>query len=243
VEIEYNIPIHSNPPPIVVSPPTEGPNTSYATYFLQILLFGLVALAVVGVFIYRKYTLREAVYGVISLFGILILFGVLYLLANKLSIMLYSGGIEPSPGNPPSYSTNNMVLVIISLLMGIIFAYFLIKIYERKEEKVEIKKSTVVTHIDKAIYKAKITGGVKSAILLAYKEMEKMMKEQGVEDKEYYTPREFREFALEKLRISEKPVNTLTNLFEIARYSKHEMTENHRKLAIEALEEIKNEIK
>jgi len=96
--------------------------------------------------------------------------------------------------------------------------------------------------MEKALYKVKIGKDVRGAILSAYKEMEKLMRAKGVEDKDYYTPREFREFALKNLKISQRPVDTLTNLFEIARYSRHEMNEEHRRLAISALEEIKNEV-
>ncbi len=245
VNVEFGAPISTKPHP-VIPPPTEESSggSSYFMYFLQAFLFFIFAVGVVGAFIYRKRFLKEALAGVISLFLALMVFGIIYILADKISIVLYSNGGEgPSypPVSEPLYSHNALILIVIAAVMGILFGFFIVKVYAKKEVKVEKKVITTREAMERAIYKVKIGKDVRGAILSAYKEMENLMRSRGVEDKDYYTPREFREFAIKTLHISSKPVDTLTNLFEIARYSSHDMNETHRKLALKALEEIRNE--
>jgi len=245
INIKFGAPI-STRPQAVIPPPTEksSNSSSYFMYFLQAIIFSVFAIAIVGGFIYRKQLAQEALAGVISLVLALLLFGLIYILADKISIALYTHS-GSNPSNPsisePLYSQSTIALIIIAAVMGILFGIFVVKVYRKKE--VKIKKEVITTKevMERAIYKVKIGKDVRGAILAAYKEMEKLMRSRGVEDKDYYTPREFREFALETLKISQKPVDTLTNLFEIARYSRHEMNEEHRKLALKALEEIRNE--
>ncbi len=244
ISIKFGAPISSKPQPVVPPPTEESGGSSYFMYFMQALLFGLFAIAIVGAFIYRRHVAKEALAGVIALTLAFLSFGLIYILANKISIALYSGS-GSNPSNPsfsePLYSQSTIALIIIAAVMGILFGIFVVKVYKKKEEKVEGEVITTKEAMERAIYKVKIGKDVRGAILAAYKEMEKLMRSKGVEDKDYYTPREFREFALKTLKISSKPVETLTNLFEIARYSQHEMNENHRKLALNALEAIRNE--
>ncbi len=242
--IKFSAPVSTRPNPVVVAPPTEeSQGSSYVMYFLQIALWGIVAIGVVGALVYRQRFLKEALMGIVSLFLAFLVVGIIYVLADRISFFLYSqGGYVPTnPGTRPSYAGNMILLIIISVVMGIIFGLFVAMVYRRREVKKVEKKITTKEAVEKAIYRVKIGKDVRGAILSAYKEMEALMRSRGVEDKSYYTPREFREFALETLKISSKPVDILTNLFEIARYSGHEMNEEHRKLALKALEEIRNE--
>ncbi len=126
-------------------------------------------------------------------------------------------------------------------LFFIIIAVVIAKSVHPKKKN-EIPQENISKYVERAISTIKIGGDVKGAILRAYKEMENMMRARGVEDKEYFTPREFKEFALNNLRLSPAPVNTLVSLFEIARYSQHSMEEEQRERALRALEEIKDEI-
>ena len=243
--LDFSSPVSSNPPPVVVPPPSESSGGgNYLFYFLQISVFAIIVLGIVGAFVYRRQALSEALHTAISLALYLLFLGGLYVLANKVSIILHGSSEYPgTPGSTPQYSGDALTLTAISIFMAIVVAVFLLKVYGRPKKRVVRPKAvTAGESVERAIYQARIGKDVRGAILSAYKEMENLMRASGVSSKDYFTPREFREFALEKLKISEEPVDTLTQLFELARYSRHEMNEEHRRRAIEALEAIRNEI-
>ncbi len=124
-----------------------------------------------------------------------------------------------------------LLLILLSLMGG---------------RKSKIKEKTVKRDykkfVERAIKHVQITEDVRGAILQAYREMEKMISIRGMKDAPYHTPREFRDFALNELKLSMEPVETLVSLFETARYSTHTMSEENRKDALDALEAIKNEL-
>ncbi len=243
--VEFSKPISSNPPPVVVPPPTqEESSTSYFLYFLQAAVFAIIVIGVIASLVYRKKAAEEALSTAIAFLLYMGVLGLAYILARQASIVVHSGSVEnpPNPGTAPAYSSNIILLTLISILLALAFSFFLFKVYGRREKREEKPKVEARERVERAIYRAKIGKDVRGAILAAYKEMEALMREHGVKVQDYYTPREFREFALENLKISQEPVDTLTELFELARYSRHEMNEEHRNRAIGALEVIRNEL-
>ncbi len=67
-----------------------------------------------------------------------------------------------------------------------------------------------------------------------------MLREHGIIENDYLTPREFENITLEKAHIDSKPFETIVKLFEEARYSVHELNDYHREEAISALEKIRD---
>ncbi len=242
--IEVAKPVSSSPPPVVVPPPSPSQSGNYIFYFLQAALFVIVVVGIVGAFVYRRHAAREALATAIAFMLYMGVLGLVYLLVHQVSIVVHSGSGEAptAPGTSPAYSSNTLILTLISILLAVGFSVFLLKVYGKKKVEEEKPRVEARERVERAIYKARIGKDVRGAILSAYKEMEMLMRERGVRDQEYFTPREFREFALENLKISQEPVDILTELFEIARYSRHEMTEDDRDRAIKALEAIRNEI-
>ena len=225
----------------VTQPPPSG--SSAFLYVLEAIVWGIIALSIMGLLVYRKKILREAIQSLVSLILGFLLIGATLWLGNRVNLTPSAGGIEDSGSKTSQiiYQGNNLWIM---LSMAIIFAITILviwKTYRVEKETPTIKKS-VKEYLEEAIYQVKIGKDVRGAILSAYLEMEKLMRSQGVEDKKYYTPREFQDFAVEQLRISPKPVNTLTELFEVARYSMHQMAEEDRDKALQALEEIRNEV-
>ncbi len=217
--------------------------SSAVLYALEILVWGIIGVSIIGALVYRRILAGEAFNLVISLALGFLLVAVVLLLGNRVNLTPHPGGISGGGGFSSTSlpgGSNLWVIVLIGLIFaGIIF--MVIKTY--RVEKVEsIPLKSVKEYVEEAIYHVKIGKDVRGAILEAYMEMEKLMRARGVEDKKYYTPREFEDFALRTLKISKEPVKILTELFELARYSSHEMSEEHRKRALDALEAIRDEV-
>jgi hypothetical protein len=79
-------------------------------------------------------------------------------------------------------------------------------------------------------------------ILACYRQMCILLGEIGLEIGLAQTPREFALQASEKLRFGKEAVNTLTFLFEEARYSRHFLGDDKRRLAITQLTTLENEL-
>ena len=79
-------------------------------------------------------------------------------------------------------------------------------------------------------------------ILACYKQMCTLLAEIGLEIGLAQTPREFALQASKKLRFGKEAVNTLTFLFEEARYSQHSLGDDKRSIAISQLTTLQNEL-
>jgi len=244
IEIESNPIVHISPRTEIAPVQTSGGMGTGYIYVLEALLWGMIALAVVGVLIYRRFILQEALSAVVSLFLGFLMVGILLFLSNRFELGIAPEGLGGGGHTTHLISSGNntYLFVLFSVVLIITVIIFIVKNYRIEKPKEEITRREIREYFEEAIYQVKIGKDVRGAILSAYLEMEKLMKAHGVEDKKYYTPREFKEFAIEQLNIREEPVERLTNLFELARYSRHEMNEEHRKEALNALEEIRNDI-
>ncbi|HUO42202.1 MAG TPA: DUF4129 domain-containing protein [Methylomirabilota bacterium] len=79
-------------------------------------------------------------------------------------------------------------------------------------------------------------------ILDCYRQMCTLLAEIGLEIGLAQTPREFALQASKKLRFGKEAVNTLTFLFEEARYSQHSLGDDKRAVAISQLSTLENEL-
>ncbi len=233
--------IPSYNPPGVNIPNSKYPSPSGPGMNLEFIFYGFIyawiIIAIIGIILYPKSALKEIVEGLgVSFIAFLFFFGLL-LLGNKLR--------WSNSGSPETYSTSywNIIYFYAALTVFIfLIVYAIIKSVKFEEREKEIKKEVPKEYVERAIYHLKLGEDVRSAILRAYREMEKIVRGKGVEDKKYYTPREFRDAILSELQISEEPVDNLTSLFEKARYSTVNMTEGDRNEALKYLEMIRDEI-
>ncbi len=242
VRIEAN-PILNMNSSVSQVPQPQGGSTGIM-YVLEAMLWGIIAISVVGLFVYRKWILKDALFSLVSVVLGFLIVGAALFLGNRVNLTSPTSGMSGGGGavaHPsPLEGSNIWAMILIAAVFGIIIAV-LVRTY-RVEKEVTAPHRSIKEYVEEAIYQVKIGKDVRGAILAAYLEMEKLMREHGVEDKKYYTPREFKEFAIQQLEISKAPVDALTALFEVARYSRHEMSEKDRAAALNALEEIKNEV-
>ncbi len=83
------------------------------------------------------------------------------------------------------------------------------------------------------------TGDLRETVLRAYFEMCRLIP--IAVDHEALTPREFAELSIRDLGWPEKAVQGLTEVFEVARYSHHDLGDEDRAKALRCLAEIKDE--
>ncbi len=159
-----------------------------------------------------------------------------------------SGGVP----DPSSYNADSGTIsasgsfIIPAFLVGAISIILLVKFVLYKMERRETEEITVKEQMSDTIDRTLddlIKGkDVRSTIIRCYAEMSKHLERQGVREDESFTPREFREKAMNELDVSQKSISSITSIFEEARYSSHELGEKDKNSAMESLRTLKNEL-
>jgi len=157
----------------------------------------------------------------------------------------------PDFGRPDIWSMSNISrelgLIIMFSFVGIVIGVIVYERYsseelERDLTREEIIEKDLTTNIEKAIKNLKKGKDPRNTILRCYWKTCYLLEDRGVKQNKILTPREFKDLVLSNIRIEEKPLDELTDLFEEARYSSHEITEIKREKAIKDLKYIKSNI-
>ena len=82
----------------------------------------------------------------------------------------------------------------------------------------------------------------RATVIRCYTDMCKVMAKHGVMEEEHLTPREFEKLAREKLPVPDKQIHDLVIIFEEARYSDHQLTQEDSRRASAALEAVRQEL-
>jgi len=110
---------------------------------------------------------------------------------------------------------------------------------EGSEKDIEYDISSTVDEAIKELHKGK---DVKSTILRCYQRMCNILEKKGVKDTEFTTPREFEKRAINNIHVSASKITEIRKLFEIAKYSQHELGEKERDRAVRTLKDIQEEL-
>jgi len=93
--------------------------------------------------------------------------------------------------------------------------------------------------VQDAIEELEVGGDVRSVILACFRRFCALLGARGITAQDALTPRELELLAVERLHVSREASETLTSLFEEARYSEHPLGEADRHRAIESLAGIR----
>ncbi|MBS3789611.1 MAG: DUF4129 domain-containing protein [Candidatus Thermoplasmatota archaeon] len=152
-----------------------------------------------------------------------------------------TGGSVESVGGP-----GLLILVMISLLALGFFTYQKLRpvylfdsVKEDDEEQIE---SEITSTVDEAINNLHDGKDVESTILRCYQSMCRILEEEGVENEDFMTPREFEMIANKKLTISSSKISNIREIFELAKYSSHELGEKEKNRALEDLKGLREEL-
>jgi hypothetical protein len=136
------------------------------------------------------------------------------------------------------------LIASISLLLIIALRFAVPSLWELltyKNRVIEEKKKKMISEISKTIEDLEAGKDFRATIFRCYSRMCRLIEKHGVSQKPYLTPREFEERAT-KGGIKSKHLHKITNLFEEARYSLHEVSRKQRDEAVHSLKEIKRDL-
>jgi hypothetical protein len=143
---------------------------------------------------------------------------------------------DSSAGFPGgSKSQNNYILLAIAVAVIAVILVVIIMLF--KKQKVE-EGPTIEEIASQTIDRLKNEKDFRKTVIECYKQMCDWLNNNGVKRDSYQTPREFAIASKPHLKISEETLFTLTQIFEKARYSTHEISSTEKEKAIQCLNEI-----
>ncbi|MGC8913141.1 MAG: DUF4129 domain-containing protein [Thermoplasmata archaeon] len=239
----------------IVSTPPEGINMNVC---LMIYWFFL-CVGIVGIFyLIAMRRGREVLHAFLGAFlAILILIGVLYVMTatntEQNVSMNNTNNSTATPGNTPLPRTSTsfplasvllilgMFVIITVIIVSVVLSYVAGWRKGRKGVSRELRLD-FADAIEESVALFETGISTRDAIIRCYKRMTEILAEHGVKDALHLTPREFKEEVKGRLKIESKNLDTLIELFETARYSTHEITEEQKNTAIHALKGFRVEV-
>jgi hypothetical protein len=109
-------------------------------------------------------------------------------------------------------------------------------------EDAKTKRAEIVDALDTALSQLERGGDYRDTILECYRKISQIIETKGAFDGSPFTPREFKKIASERLQLQSYYLSEVTDLFELARYSRHGISEDEAKSAIACFTNLKAEL-
>ncbi|MDW8022225.1 MAG: DUF4129 domain-containing protein [Nitrososphaerota archaeon] len=156
---------------------------------------------------------------------------------------------EP-PQIPTLFLVPSILFIVVVFVCGVLFIQAL---RETREENMNVPppledkllQEEALTVVGEAISEIKTREDgldFRAAIIRCYERLCELLAQYNCQIQKHETVQEFRINASKLLNIPDEPLSMLTNLFEEARYSRHEVGEAKRNEALKCLEEIKSHL-
>ena len=146
---------------------------------------------------------------------------------------------------PASVGAPIGMFLIVAVLLTIVAVIYLLRrnaaLFDRAEEGVgpRAERKQAAEAVQATIAELEIGADVRTAILACFQRFCRLLGARGITEQEAFTPRELERVAVDRLRVSADASETLTSLFEEARYSEHALREADRARAIDSLAGIR----
>ncbi len=208
---------------------------NYVLTMMEIIEIFWIGVFIVGIVLFFKESLRVIAHKIISFAGIFLVLIIAYVISFYLKM-----GNYPASNISATFSSSNVGGTIPVIVALIVLIFLIFYIMPKGKVKNKTNEREMAESIEKMVRDLKFSDDVRGTILKVYYELSSLLKNNGIIERENLTAREFEDMSIKTLKIKKEPFETIIKLFEEARYSDHRMDDNARKMAIDALEEIKN---
>jgi hypothetical protein len=148
----------------------------------------------------------------------------------------------------PAIPANFIIILII--LAFLVVGFGLVRNLQRQNslsgfdlsEDAKTKRAEIVAALDTALSQLGRGGEYRETILECYRKISQIIETKAAFDGSSFTPREFKKIASERLQLQSYYLSEVTDLFELARYSQHGITEDEAQSAIACFTNLKAEL-
>lgn len=139
-----------------------------------------------------------------------------------------------------------LLLAMISILAVGFFTYQRFRqIHPFSSQKTDTQdlERDIKSSVDRAITELHQGKDAKSTILRCYQQMCLTLEKEGVKNEKFMTPREFEMLAIKKLSVPNNQISSIRKIFELAKYSSHQLGEREKENVLENLKALKEVLK
>ncbi len=155
----------------------------------------------------------------------------------------------PSGGNPPPLQLTELGAALLVVAFSFIALTAVLLLLSLRGISAPLKGPTALeiekemaASLESGIYRLKLGDDVKSVILSCYRDMVGLLRQRGLDARPQLTAREVEAAAMELLGMATTSSRALREIFEVARYSSHTVTEHDRVRAIDSLNMVRKEL-
>jgi hypothetical protein len=161
-------------------------------------------------------------------------------------------GHPVTPGTPPTTPDGTQyeprfawlpVTVILTLLAGAALAWYLSSRRKTRRERDLDVTETLASALDDTLDDLRAEADPRRAVIAAYARLERALATQGFGRRPAETPEELLSRVLGRLEVTDDSIRRLTDLFERAKFSQHEVDSGMKEEAIAALEQVRDELR
>ncbi len=143
--------------------------------------------------------------------------------------------------HPPGFTTSAL-LAAAAITIAVLIAGFWITRRRPNHESKPLLARDLSESIDDSLDDIRREVNPRRAVIAAYARMERVLRSYGLPRRDYEAPREYLARVLGDLHVREDAVGSLTDLFELARFSRHDIGLPMKERAISALVAVRDDL-
>lgn len=152
-------------------------------------------------------------------------------------------GARPAVGRTrtPGFTTPALVAAGAITLVAIVIGFLLTRVPPNRGSKPLLARD-LSESIDDSLDDIRREGNPRRAVIAAYARMERVLRLYGLPRRDYEAPREYLVRILGGLHVREEAIGSLTDLFELARFSQHDIGPRMKEEAISSLIAVRDDL-
>jgi hypothetical protein len=167
---------------------------------------------------------------------------------DELGDRAFPGGNVPTTTSPDGAMTYEpefawIPVVAVSLLASVAVAAFLLSTRRRAAQEDDALAEAIAGVLDETLDDLRAEADPRRAVVAAFARLEKTFASNGLPRERSETAEEYVERTLGVLNVGGAPARRLAVLFEVAKFSHHDVDAGMKEEAISALEEVRNDLR